>query len=186
MMDLQITPTVRDMMNKYASQISDRWMRTAPTRYAQLENPELFFEELGQLMLTRVDELAQSLQSSTPAPADETYLETVARLSSLQRQAEEIAMSELEWPEVELSSEEARAEWEATSPREESLLEWASSLEEPPAEDELEALSAEWMLPVEYLRSLATSTNPWTYSAEHSETMSQSREARFQRHLQDL
>ena len=183
MMDLQITPTVRDLMNKYASQISDRWMRTAPKRYAQLENPELFFAELGQLVLSRVDELAHSLPNSRPTTADESYLDAVARLSSVQRQAEEIAMSELEWPEVELSADEARAEWEATRPLEESLLDWAWD-QEIPAEEELEALSAEWMLPVEFLRSLAMATNPWTFSEEHQQTMSESRELRYQRHLQ--
>lgn len=175
--------TDRDMMNKYASQIRDRWLQLAPTRYKQLENPELFFEELGQLTLSRVDELASSLQAATPASSGETYLETAARLSALNRQAEELAMSELDWPEVELTSEEIYTEWRATSSREESLLEWASYQEEVPADEELEALSAEWMMSVEFLLALATSTNPWTFSAEHSETMTLARKQRFERYL---
>ncbi len=178
----QYTPTSGDLMNRYAVQISDRWMRLAPARYAQLENPELYFAELGELVLNQVDELARILPAAT-AEADETYLDTVARLNAVRREAVEIAMGELEWPEVELSLDDHRTEWESTSPREDWLPEWASSLEETPGEDELEALSAEWILPVEYLRSLATSTNPWTYSSENAETIAESREARYQRYL---
>lgn len=176
----------RDMMNKYANQISARWRRTAPTRYSQLENPELFFEELGQLVLSRVDGLVPSLQLQAPAQDGETYLQSVARMTALQRQAEEIAMSELEWPPVELSLSELREEWEATSPPDAALVEWASQLEEAPAEDQLEALSAEWMLPMGFLYDLATSTNPWTFSAEHSETLTSSREQRYERFLQGM
>jgi hypothetical protein len=186
MMDLQITPTVRDMMNKYATQISDRWMRIAPARYSTLENPELFFEELGQLVLVRVDELSNSLPEAGPARTTETYLQSVARLNSVRRQAEEIALSELEWPTPELSQDELRDEWEATSTPEQSLLEWASNLEGIPVDEELEALSIEWMLPIDFLYNLATSPNPWIFSAEHSETMISSRELRFQKYLQGI
>jgi len=169
-------------MNKYGSQIRERWQRTAPTRTAELYDPETFFQDLGELVLARVNELSAS-QPSTPAPNEE-YLNTVARLSSTQRQAEEIAMSELEWPEPELSTQDEREEWKATSTRPEALTEWAASWESAPPEDELERMSAEWMLTTDFLRELATSTNPWTFSVEHSETISSSTEQRFQKYLQ--
>lgn len=169
-------------MNKYGTQIRERWTRTAPARTAELYDPETFFQDLGELVLARVNELSTSLPSA-PAP-DEDYLQTVGRLSSIQKQAEEIAMSELDWPEPELSLAEEREEWEATSTRPEALIEWAVSWESAPPEDELERVAAEWMLPADFLLQLATAPNPWTFSSEHSATISASSEQRFQRYLQ--
>lgn len=168
-------------MNKYGLRIRDRWRTTAPTRYATIEDPENYFEELGEMVASQVEQLSASMAG--PDPADETYLEKVARLTSATRLAEEQVMADLEWPEPELSETEARLEWEATQPSDESLVSWAISMDgRSPFEDELQSMAQEWMLPTSFLEELATSANPWIYLADHSETMTSSAEARFQRH----
>jgi hypothetical protein len=177
-----VTAKKRTMtMNRYGTQIRDRWIATAPTRYSQLEDPETFFSEMGELTLARVTELADQLAGQPPA--EERYLNRVSRMSSAMRQAEEIALAELEWPEPELTESQARTEWEATRPQDEALIEWANSQETPLIQEELETTATRWMLPPRFLEELATSTNPWTYLAEHSVEMTQSQESRFQRHL---
>ena len=169
-------------MNKYAAQISERWQKTAPTRYAALPDPESFFQEQGELTLARVNELVE-MTSSTQSP-QESYLNTVGRLTVALRQAEEIAMSELEWPETELSSTEERDEWESSEPPADALETWAWSWEETPPEDVLEVQAEQWMLDPDFLREMATAENPSTFSAEHSVEIASAKERRFQRYLQ--
>ncbi|MDF1480332.1 hypothetical protein PYV02_14700 [Leifsonia sp. H3M29-4] len=169
-------------MNKYGLQIRDRWTRTAPSSLAAIEDQQSFFSELGDQVLTTVNELVPKLAG--PDPVDEPYLQKVGRLRAATKAAEELAMADVPWPTTELSPDEQRAEWEAQQPSEDSLAEWAWELQgERPFQDQLEALSQQWMLPIEFLEELAKSSNPWTYLAERSEILRQSQEARFQRDL---
>jgi len=166
-------------MNVYGTRIRDRWMTTAPRRTSELEDSTRFFEELGDQVAARVAEISTSIAG--PDSTTEDYISKAGRLTAATRQAEELAMAELEWPEPEMNSAEELAEWEATSTPDQWLVDWAAAQETTPFEDELEILSAEWMLPVSMLRELATSSNPSTYLVEHSELMEASRELRFQR-----
>lgn len=80
-------------MNIYGLRARDYWRAHAPTRYAELENPEQFFQELGETALSQVDRLARQLEQQIPSGLD--YLEQVAQLRAAQKQAEEIVLAEL-------------------------------------------------------------------------------------------
>ena len=165
-------------MNRYGLQIQARWRAIAPLSLQTIEDQQSFFTDLGELVQSRVSELVQELP--TQAPADEEYLTRVGRLASLQRQAEEIAMSEIQWPANEFSLE--RQEWESTSPSEEALLNWVESLEgQRPFQDQLETMSHKWLLPIPFLEELAASKNPSTFLDSNPETMETSRDARWRR-----
>lgn len=168
-------------MNHYATMIRDRWIAMAPANYAAIPNEEQFFEELGETMLTTVDRLSTHLALT---PASEDYLEQVGHLTMAKKQAEEIALSEVPWPTVEMTSDEAREEWESTRPQESGLAEWMHSLDRPLMEHELQDLSASWMLPVEFLQAMSTSTSPMTYLDSHSAEISKSQQLRYSRDLQ--
>ncbi len=169
-------------MNYYATVIRDRWKAMAPASYAEIPNPDQFFEELGETTLTAVDQLATQL---TPTPASEDYLEQVGRLTMAKKQAEEIALSEVPWPAVEMTADEAREEWESTRPQESGLAEWMATLDRPLMEHELQDLAAEWMLPVSFLQEMSEATSPMTYLDSHSAVISTSQQLRYSRDLQN-
>ena len=168
------------MTNKYSSQIRERWTAIAPNSIEQMEDPQEFFDETGEQVLQRVEQI---LGETSPAPTQD-YLESVGQLTAATRQAEELAMAEVPWPALEMTDDAARQEWEATRPQEQALIDWATSQEQTPFEDELETLSSQWQLPTDFLRELSTATNPSTYLAENSETIRSSQEARYRLHLQ--
>ncbi|TAL45719.1 MAG: hypothetical protein EPN91_01630 [Salinibacterium sp.] len=169
-------------MNHYATLIRERWMAMAPASYAEISDKEQFFAGLGETMLTAVHQLTHQL---TPTPASEDYLEQVGRLTMAKKQAEEIALSEVPWPAVEVTSDEAREEWESTRPQESGLAEWMQSLDRPLMEHELQELAAAWILPVEFLQGMSESTSPMTYLDSHSAEISMSQQLRYSRDLQN-
>lgn len=80
-------------MNKYGLTAQEHWKNHAPSRYASLENPEQFFEELGESVATQVDATASTLERQLPP--DLPYLERVGQMNAIRRQAEETAMTDL-------------------------------------------------------------------------------------------
>jgi hypothetical protein len=80
-------------MNMYGTLAASHWKKADPARYDELENPTEYFEQLGERVLARVNDLA--IQMEQNPPTDEEYLQTVGRLNAIREQAEEIAMSEL-------------------------------------------------------------------------------------------
>lgn len=116
-------------MNKYGSLAQDYWKRADRARFEELTDPETFFEELGEQVLSRVDSLLNEMERN--APADEVYLETVGRLNALRRQAEEIAMDELVYIHAVPSTVDEELELqEMQRPSEERILELLEQLEE--------------------------------------------------------
>ncbi|MFV0253725.1 MAG: hypothetical protein ACK5H2_10385 [Beutenbergiaceae bacterium] len=79
--------------NRYGLIAQDHWRVHAPARYASLEDPEAFFTDLGQGVLTQVEQTAAELERDLPA--DLPYLERVAQLRAVQAQAEELALADL-------------------------------------------------------------------------------------------
>lgn len=146
-------------MNLYGQEARDYWRKNAPSRYAAIEDPETFFEELGEQVAQQVLTLMPSFEGT--APANEEYLATVARLNSARRSAEELVKAELVWVTPELNDVELREEWEQTRPMDDSLLTWAMRFQgdEGPW-DELAETAATWMLPESFLEELARSENP--------------------------
>lgn len=91
-------------MNKYGVRAKEHWTKCLPERVAQLENPEEFFTSLGEQVADRVFDISCSLEAQhAERIRDADYLTRVGILTNIQRQAEEIAMSEMVLlpPEVE-------------------------------------------------------------------------------------
>lgn len=169
-------------MNQYSHRVREYWMRWAPTRYAQLESPDEFFEELGELISDQIYQLACTLEGRDLP--DEGYLEKVARLTNARRRAEEIVMADVEWPPVVLSPDEDREEWEwaAQDVNEERLADWAWDLDgERLYQNDLEEVSAFWMLPESFIADLAAAPNPWTFMSENAAVVAASRDRRYGR-----
>ena len=80
-------------MNHYGLMAQEHWSRHAPSRYAALENPEEFFTELGESAAAQIEALSASLEQTVPS--DLPYLEEVAQLQAVRKQAEDVVLSEL-------------------------------------------------------------------------------------------
>jgi len=80
-------------MNKYGLIAQEHWARHAPSRYAALENPSEFFQDLGESAAAQIDQLSTSLEREMPK--DLSYLEQVAQLRAIQQQAEHTVLAEL-------------------------------------------------------------------------------------------
>jgi hypothetical protein len=169
------------MNNYYGELIRRRWTAIAPTSAANLEDPDTFFSELGETIAARTEQLAATLAG--PDPAGESYLQKIGRQQTARKQAEEVTLAEVPWPDPEMIGTDLRAEWEATLPSEESLAKWAFDLEGKVYEDQLQEQAQDWALPIEFLQELVTSSNPWTYLQEHSTMMRQARERLYARYL---
>lgn len=96
-------------MNKYALIAQEHWQKHAPTRYAALENPEEFFEELGESAAVQIDQVASSLERQLPQ--DLPYLERVGQMQAIRLQAEETVLTDLVYS-VESESTSLAAELE--------------------------------------------------------------------------
>jgi hypothetical protein len=172
------------LMNKYGTLARDHWSRVAPIRYAALPSPEEFFQDLGEQVLSQVDDLSRQIAGADPV--GETYLEKVGRLTMAKRQAEEIVLADLVWIEGEMSEDEAREEWEATRPMDSSLSDWAWQMQDYPDDQQpltvdMEDLAAEWALPVSFIEELLASRSPTAFLTEHSEMLKQSADLRYRR-----
>ena len=84
-------------MNRYGKHAEETWKMLAPTQYAQIPDPEVWFTTLGEEAETSVGEL--SVQIAGPDPEGETYLEKVGRLNAARTQAEEIVRAEMLTPQ---------------------------------------------------------------------------------------
>lgn len=71
----------------------DHWSRHAASRVAQLEDPEAFFQELGETAAGQIASLSEQMEAATPPEPE--YLARVAQLASIRRQAEEIVLNDL-------------------------------------------------------------------------------------------
>jgi hypothetical protein len=80
-------------MNRYGLMARQHWATWLPSRYAQIEDPEGFFTDLGRQVAERIDQLA--LQVAGDDQPGEGYLGKAGRLGQARRQAEEIVLAEL-------------------------------------------------------------------------------------------
>lgn len=80
-------------MNRYGLQARSHWMTHAPSRYADLEDPVGFFRELGESAAAQIAELSAQLERDLPQDLPE--MERVARMRSIQEQAEEVVLTDL-------------------------------------------------------------------------------------------
>ena len=80
-------------MNRYGLMAQKHWARWLPARYAQIEDPDSFFSDLGRLTAERIDSLALDL-AGDDRPG-EGYLGKAGRLGQARHQAEEIVLADL-------------------------------------------------------------------------------------------
>lgn len=83
-------------MNHYGLLAQDHWRTHAPKKYAELgENPEEFFAELGETLAVQVLALTLQLEETIPDGLD--YMHKVAAMRAVQKQAEEVILTEEVW-----------------------------------------------------------------------------------------
>jgi len=80
-------------MNQYGAQARRYWQEHLPGRYAQIEDPEAFFADLGEEMAEQVVELTHSIAG--PDRPGEGFLGKVGRLNMARLSAEEQVMREM-------------------------------------------------------------------------------------------
>lgn len=90
-------------MNTYGKFAQETWKMTAPAEYAQIPDPDRWFEALGEEAAEQVGELM--MQLAGPDPVGETYLEKVGRLNAAKTQAEEIVRAEMLSPDPSVQEE---------------------------------------------------------------------------------
>lgn len=173
-------------MNRYARMAQRQWTAAAPGRVETLPDPAGFFADLGETLMAEVSALAATLAG--PDPKDESYLTKVARLRTARREAEEIVMRQLMWAgDPGMPLEQAREEWDQTSPSDEYLARWAERMQDSPdllpATDELEQMAATWAVPVDFLHQLVAANSPWTYLRDHEGLRQEAATIRFLREI---
>lgn len=98
----------RRSMNGYGRSAQRTWQELAPMAYAEIEDPESYFAELGEQAADQVGDL--TLQMQGPDLPNETYFQKVGRINAAKMQAEEIVRAELLTPDRELWEEAAESE----------------------------------------------------------------------------
>jgi hypothetical protein len=167
-------------MNQYGTRLQEHWRTVAPSGYRQIEDKEAFFTQLGEEMLTVVDQLQQTLAG--PDSPEETYLQKVGRLNAARKQAEEVAWENLVTVQPEQTEAEIRAEWAETQPSLDSLADWGEATKGgSPWAKPIEMVSDEWMLDREFLQQLTQQEHPYTFLLNSQNTLQQSETARFDR-----
>ncbi len=79
-------------MNRYGLRAQRYYARWAPKALAEISDPETFFTELGELIQGQVLLISQEMESTLDPTAP--YLERVSQLRAVQRDAEEVAMTD--------------------------------------------------------------------------------------------
>lgn len=80
-------------MNRYAATAMTYYRDHLPTRYAELDNPDDYFRDLGDRIQDQVADLTPKLAG--PDQPDEGYLDKLGRLNAAKSQAEEIVLRDL-------------------------------------------------------------------------------------------
>lgn len=80
-------------MNQYAIQARDHWRTHLPKRFKALNDPETFFQELGDQAMEEIDSLADALAGDDPT--GEQFLAKAARLTTARADAEATVLREM-------------------------------------------------------------------------------------------
>jgi len=90
-------------MNRYGVRARNHWKQHLPTRYSKLDDPDRYFEELGEQVQQRIEELMEAKRQ----PSTNDFLSNLQALNMSQFEAEAEAMRELALhaPESEASGE---------------------------------------------------------------------------------
>jgi hypothetical protein len=80
-------------VNQYGEIACRHWVRWLPERFAAIENPEAFFNGLGEEAEQRITTLAWDLAGDDPP--GEGYLDKAGRLGEARHRAEQIVLAEM-------------------------------------------------------------------------------------------
>lgn len=181
-------------MNKYGAQAMAHWKIHARERYELIENPKVFFTELGLQAQGQIIELARQIETTRPLllaktpSSSETYTKDVARRMTALRIAEEVVMQQLAWvTDPSLPLDEARQEWNQTSSNDENLIMWAERMQDAPdlmpSTVDLEQKAKDWAVPVWFLEGMVEAEIPRQYLEEHQSLMAEASTIRFLREV---
>lgn len=93
-------------MNQYGQKAQAHWQRCLPSQFAQIEDPEAFFEEMGSDLASQIHDLADEIAG--PDPRNEGYMDKLGRLNRARLEAEHTVMAEaLPEPEADRRSDDA-------------------------------------------------------------------------------
>jgi len=81
------------MMNQYGTLAERHWKTHLPSRYATIENPTSFFDELGEQISDQIHDLADTFAGADPD--GESYLDKVGRLNMARLRAREQVLAEM-------------------------------------------------------------------------------------------
>jgi hypothetical protein len=92
-------------MNQYGQRAQVHWQTYLPSQYAEIADPEAFFEEMGSDLADQILDLADEIAG--PDQRDEGYMGKLGRLNRARLEAEHTVMAEaLPEPEADRRSEE--------------------------------------------------------------------------------
>lgn len=80
-------------MNKYGLMAQEHWQAYAPNRYATIENPDEFFQALGEQVANEIAAIVDHLERQLPN--DLEFMDHLGQMNAIQNQAEEKVLSEL-------------------------------------------------------------------------------------------
>lgn len=80
-------------MNIYGLRAQEHWEKYAPSRVEEMEDPDEFFETLGESAAQQIADLSERMERAETAPKG--YLERVAHLNGIRKQAEEVVLADL-------------------------------------------------------------------------------------------
>ncbi len=80
-------------MHPYGAQALRHWQTHLPDRYAEIEDPQTFFDELGEQIAQLVQDRAAALAG--PDPQEESYLDKLGRLNMARATAESEVLREM-------------------------------------------------------------------------------------------
>jgi hypothetical protein len=85
-------------MNRYGATAQKYFRDFLPDRYSQIEDPEEFFQDLGQQIQDQITDLTPELAGEDPK--GEGFLEKVGRLKAAEKLAAERVMAEMVYSQV--------------------------------------------------------------------------------------
>lgn len=149
-------------MNRYGVLAMEYWKKWAPTRYQGLEDPEVFFTDLGEQIQSQVLAILEPMERTIPM--ETPYLEKVGTMNAMRNQAEEVVLAEMVYSvETEYSVAEELdqllSELPAASSVEDSMSRLRERIEQDGGATEgEEAVLAQWssLLPL-----ISFPGNPW-------------------------
>jgi hypothetical protein len=81
-------------MTEYGAMARRYWQQWLPQRYAAIEDPDAFFDELGAEVTREIGELWGQMTAEAGNPPGEGFMDRVGRLNAIRKQAEEIILAD--------------------------------------------------------------------------------------------